>query len=912
MASYQAPQVDYNLYKPVMPQTNVGEVFQLMNTKQNIYNQNLASINSQISSMNDLTNSVSNEFVKQKIDKFNVAANDSLKKYANLDFSIQDNAKLVDNLYDPLVKDQDFLTDYSATSHYTSEVQKALRLKDSTKKEERDLFSLTNLEYVTGQVEGLRNAKNSKELKQSAYNVKNRYYTPYTNYSANTLQRLKDLNASVEYDTASNGYIVKTPKGPLAFEKFMEMTMTEQDKQQMRIEATVMVDKLVAAQGPELTSSQYIEETLNSVDLLVDRENKTKEAINARLKTLPPLEKMGKKAKEQYGIYNDQLETVNSNLENLEKRKSSVAELTKKLQDGTFSYDDMTNMMVEDVTKQTFQSFISGLADSYVDTKYTGEIKSDATYVANQRLSYDYTKLAQDKELELRKLDMEQKKLDKDYAIAGLKYGANGVEPDVTTEADTKLSAAEDIDNTIATKGGIASVQQSLESEFKTQWKNLHPEWQDKHWNTTYGKQILRSFLDPANSISTWEPSLQTIKQNAFKDYHNQIADYKLALQTKQDLLKQFNEKNGTNLQLDENGNAFEKTTQSTMSMVAQDVGAAVMSPFRLAKYVGISNTSPSAAKIYKEQVMDKAWSAPGTVVNTSKNIEAFKQFINQNADEFGDIPVQGASVAVGPAGRQEYDRYIGTSFYQFANRGNESVAELQAKNPGLENADLVLQGLRNLDGQRASKEISPSINYSIMSKGTKLSYAGVKIEDVFTKEGDKFTPEQIAAHKAIQQGVTLPLVHDRYGAVNRTEGKFNSNRAIEFGESFTVYKLPVSPGQPAKAVIQPKSGEEHFMHEYIGDKFPIVLENNVYKVQGSTKKIEVEASVISERLRSGNYEDLTRNVESRTSLMQSDEWVTKFNDVLQKSYSNAIKKSSDGQLYIENSTMEKINASIK
>jgi hypothetical protein len=51
VSSYLTPSIDHNIYNPVLPQTNVAQVFELMGVKNQIYNTNLARVNSRITSM---------------------------------------------------------------------------------------------------------------------------------------------------------------------------------------------------------------------------------------------------------------------------------------------------------------------------------------------------------------------------------------------------------------------------------------------------------------------------------------------------------------------------------------------------------------------------------------------------------------------------------------------------------------------------------------------------------------------------------------------------------------------------------------------------------------------------------------------------------------------------------------------
>lgn len=51
MASFVPPQVDHNLYTPILPQDNVMQIFSLLDQKQQLYNQGVKSAQNKISSM---------------------------------------------------------------------------------------------------------------------------------------------------------------------------------------------------------------------------------------------------------------------------------------------------------------------------------------------------------------------------------------------------------------------------------------------------------------------------------------------------------------------------------------------------------------------------------------------------------------------------------------------------------------------------------------------------------------------------------------------------------------------------------------------------------------------------------------------------------------------------------------------
>lgn len=911
MASYQAPAVDHNLYKPVMPQTNVGEVFQLMNTKQNIYNQNLASINSQISSMNDLTNSVSNEFVKQKIDKFNVAANDSLKKYANLDFSIQDNAKLVDNLYDPLVKDQDFLTDFSATSHRTNELRKGLSFRDSTKKEERDAFNMTNLMAVTGADYLLQNAKNSKELKEAASEVQSRYYSPYVDVTKEIETSLEKLGAKISYSYAKGGYIVTTgayqDSDVRSLENWLQLTLSDAAKNQLRIESTVDVDNMVKNNGQDIITSQYISGTAEDTDRKLRLYNTQLNDLNTRLSVLPKdLKKMSRTQIETYNALLDGIGNINGNIKTLVSKKEELGKLPQKIQDGTFSNLDINKMLIGDLTNEKIQSLTNGIARSYAGTHHEEKIEADQAYIASNRLSFDKTKHKDE-------MIMKQKEIDKDMAIAGIKYDQNGNLVDVNSHQELKTTEDpySQITNIIATRGGISEIEQAFTKDFKSLYESkerdrlikMYPNGDfSAFWKTPDAVRMIRHINDPNNeTLKEYDVDYQNLRDKYWVNYESQRDDYKHAVQDLQVAVNKYNSKYGTSLHINSKGEVVEKN-KTTSENKSDYTG-----PLKVVDVIGNTLMEYVVDPLI---IVDKFKSIANNGKNSSSPTLSFQEFLNSPESGVGKM----YSSVVVTGGNMEYAKLsssidaFNSSFRPKENNLLQSNSNLQV-NEDLDKQevlDLAYEGIykmHNVDNQKKPTErVQHEVTYGEIKGGTKVRVPSVKIEDVFEKaDGKEYTPEQLEAYKIItSKGLNMSLEHPLYTKRDITVSKFNENVSVSLVNDFRVYKHPGS----SEATIAVKEGKEHYWYSALGKSETPVRQtpDGLYQLVPSTEDIKIDADIVRGGLSTGQLQSHVRQAEKSTDLFQSVGWQENLSDYIKNNPTKLIKRGD--KLYISNTSL--------
>jgi hypothetical protein len=240
--SYVNPNIDHNLYNSMMPQLPVDLMARVGTYRQQMYDAGVAQFQQKVGSMLNMENNVSSELVKGIVNNYNKEANDVIKQYATLDFSRQDNVNLVDKVYEPLMNDKAFMMDYSATLSKQSQIQKALALRDSSKKEDRDQFNMTNFRRMLNDYEDLGTATTLEELTKATGKARGAVYTPYEDYKKDILTLVSDKSFFVTEDTSpiGGGYMVSykgTPYKSMAV--LLESMLTDKQLGQMKIEADV-------------------------------------------------------------------------------------------------------------------------------------------------------------------------------------------------------------------------------------------------------------------------------------------------------------------------------------------------------------------------------------------------------------------------------------------------------------------------------------------------------------------------------------------------------------------------------------------------------------------------------------------------------------------------------------------------
>ena len=372
MASFVPPQVDHNLYTPILPQDNVQQIFSLLDQKQQMYNQGVKVAQNKISSMLGLEKDVTSDPIRNMVTDFNGKANDLIKQYANLDFSLQSNVSLIDNIYNPLLDNKLFLTDYSATKHNNSEIQKALSYRDSTDDKVRNLFNQKNLDLLNIKRQDLAGAQTEKDIKIYSSKLENTSYTPYHDYNAELMGYMKDNKEMFEMvrdTTTEDGYIVSYKNGPQRYESiksFVESFLSDKSRTQMEIEQSVDFASSLRTSG--LSKEQFltgkITESQDQYEMDVLGRQKEVEQINTLLKSYPT-ENLTTKQKEQVEALNQQLQTKGALLDRSQSILNDFNSFMKRAEEGDIElsrfYDIAENLVVDNGVNNKIKELSYGL-----------------------------------------------------------------------------------------------------------------------------------------------------------------------------------------------------------------------------------------------------------------------------------------------------------------------------------------------------------------------------------------------------------------------------------------------------------------------------------------------------------------------------------------------------------------------
>lgn len=499
MASFVPPQVDHNLYTPILPQDNVQQIFSLLDQKQQMYNQGVKSAQNKISSMLGLEKDVTSDPVKNMVTDFNSKANDLIKQYANLDFSLQSNVQLIDNIYNPLLDNQVFLNDYTATKNYKNEVQRAISYRDSTDEKTRNLFNQKNLDILDIKRQDLASAKTEKDIKIYSSRLANTSYTPYYDYNAELMQYMKDNKDmfEMETDVASGGYIVKHKNGPQRYQSiksFVDNFLSDKARNQIEIEETVNFANSLRSSG--VSKEQYLTQVISQSQKNLEDDLSIQEAEiekTTRLIKSYPSKNLNKKQQEELSLLTQDLQKYNELTSRTQETLSNFSNFMDKASKGEIElsrfYDVAENLVVSDSVSQK----ITDLAKALVGPESV-TIESDVAYwnrVSESRLTRQLNhQIADDKiknDLAAQGLILEAAKeglvwdpntqsyLPATYGITDSFYGESTNEPGVVTPVDVNKynTSIEEIDKQIG-DATIESTMKVIESHSFSKGKGLN------------------------------------------------------------------------------------------------------------------------------------------------------------------------------------------------------------------------------------------------------------------------------------------------------------------------------------------------------------------------------------------------------------------------------------------------------
>lgn len=288
--------------QPKMYTPDFSFIDKMLKRKEAQYEQGFAQLNNQY---NIINKAVTNDFYGQQRDKFLNDAKVNLKNLSAMDLGDPQNVREAVNVFKPIYSNTGLLTDQALTAHWNAQlsVGEGLRLKDGGKE-----YSEDNMNYIRLQMQAY---KNDDPNTVSDYYGQKRSYSPYRDWNKSVTEAMKEFKPSHTKLEKVNGMWMVTEEDKsyteLEIAKYLDGVLSDQDKQQMRIEGVVRL-----GQDTKLLANQY----MSTEGARIPNIDKFVEEIDAKLKTEkdPTIISNLKRNKE---YYEDQKLEINNNIKTI-------------------------------------------------------------------------------------------------------------------------------------------------------------------------------------------------------------------------------------------------------------------------------------------------------------------------------------------------------------------------------------------------------------------------------------------------------------------------------------------------------------------------------------------------------------------------------------------------------------------
>ena len=304
----------------------------MLQRREAMYNAGFAKVNSAYNLINRETTNPFNSKVK---DQFLKQAKDNLKNLSTMDLSQDDNVNSANGVFAPFAKNTDVIGDQSLTAYWNQQmaIGNGYRLQDGGK-----YFSQTNLDYITQQKNWFAQDKPNT---WGEYYGSKRAYTPYHDWHKHVEELMKNFKPSHVKTEQVNGFYINKLDDKTWYDgevaQYLEANLSDQDKQQMRIEGVVKYGNDPTLLGKTYTtavSTQLapIDNKLMDIDIDIRREK-------------DPVKLDQLKKDREY--YVDQQSKINNNISQIQQGDMSL--LRKNAED--LSYGIYYQEQIANITK---------------------------------------------------------------------------------------------------------------------------------------------------------------------------------------------------------------------------------------------------------------------------------------------------------------------------------------------------------------------------------------------------------------------------------------------------------------------------------------------------------------------------------------------------------------------------------
>jgi hypothetical protein len=326
------PNVTDAFPEPALYRPDFGFMDKMLSRRQQMYERGFSEV---AGKYGDLTRELTNPKNVQQRDSFLKEAMNNLKNLSSMDLSQQQNVDAAGSVFSPFWKNTHVLADMMLTKHYNQQenIAEGFRLKDGGKE-----YSDDNINFVRLQRQAF--AKDDP-MNYGKYYQDKAYFTPYHDVDKEMREIMKDFKPDdISMTTIKGFYFYKEQDAsvrPEAVRKYLEGTLSDKAKQQLRISAAVRYGT-----NPQAVVANYASTASSNVKQI----NGELERVNNYLKVERDPAK-----KEELKAYKTQLEDSKGVYTNhLDRIKSGDASfLSGKIND--LAYEILYNEKINDFSK---------------------------------------------------------------------------------------------------------------------------------------------------------------------------------------------------------------------------------------------------------------------------------------------------------------------------------------------------------------------------------------------------------------------------------------------------------------------------------------------------------------------------------------------------------------------------------
>lgn len=228
------PNVTDSFPEPALYRPDFGYMDKMLSRRQQMYERGFSEV---AGKYGELTRELSNPKNVQQRDQFLKESINNLKNLSSMDLSQQQNVEAASSVFAPFWKNTHVLADMMLTKHYNQQenIAESFRLKDGGKE-----YSDDNINFVRMQRQAF--AKDDP-MNYGQYYQNKSYFTPYHDVDKEMREIMKDFKPDdISTVTPKGFYFYKEQDAsvrPEAVRRYLEGTLSDKAKQQLRISAAV-------------------------------------------------------------------------------------------------------------------------------------------------------------------------------------------------------------------------------------------------------------------------------------------------------------------------------------------------------------------------------------------------------------------------------------------------------------------------------------------------------------------------------------------------------------------------------------------------------------------------------------------------------------------------------------------------